>query len=171
MKLNTRIRSRLARYLDEGEDIVATILLNYMVGTASASSDGTSKQSSSILGSAYAERLGVDFSDPTLRADLLSSWCTLTDRRLLFHGLKKMAVRPTPADLIDALPREGVVLRWFDVDGLALSNRAIHLEFPDGRRLLSATMLKATVRRKPFNDEPELFVSAFGDQGQRVEDR
>lgn len=170
MRLNSRIRKRLADELQPGEEILATVLLNNQIGTGSAATDGTHRQSAnSALGTAYARRLGIDIDNPVLRADLLSSWCTVTDRRIVFHRQKATAIRPTPGAFIEDYPVDGTAVRYFDADGVGLSNRVLHLTFPDGRELISATMLKASIRRKPFNDEPFLFVDAFGEQATPVD--
>lgn len=170
MQLNERVRKRLAEELEPGEQIVATIGLANQIGTGSASSDGTARQSgSSALGTPYARERGIDLTDRRHRSDLLSSWCTLTDRRLLFHRPHPWKVRPTPGKLITEIPLDGVTVHYFDVTGLGLSNRVFHLDFPDGTRLLSATPLRATLRKKNYNDEPELFVEAFGTLASLVE--
>lgn len=132
------------------------------IGAGGAAPDGTAIQGGSVLGTAYARRLGLDLSTPALRGDLLRSWLTVTDRRLLFHRPKELAIRPTPGRLTEAMPRDGVRLHWFDVNALAVRNRVVHLVFPDGRHVLSATLLRATARRKPVSDEPRLLVEAFG---------
>ena len=170
MRLNDRIRTRLADQLDPGERIEATIGLSNQIGTGSASSDGSHRQSgSTALGTPYAKERGIDLTDRRHRSDLMGAWCTLTDRRLLFHQPNPWKVRPTPGKLLTEMPRDGVTLHYFDVGGLGLSNRVIHLDFPDGTRLLSATMLKASLRKKNYNDEPELFVQAFGDRASLVD--
>ncbi len=122
-----------------------------------------------MSGTDYAARLGIDYSDPLLRSDLVASWGTVTPRRLVLHQQKQTAIRPRPGVFIEAIPIDGVVLRYFDAEGLGLSNRVLNLDFADGRRLLSATMLKATIRRKNFTAEPDLFVRAFGDRATEVE--
>lgn len=170
MRLNSRIRKRLVGEMRPDEQIVATVLLNNQIGTGSASSDGTARQSaSSALGTAYARQLGLDLDNTLLRSHLLSSWCTLTDQRILFHRQKQMAIRPTPGELIEEQPIAETTLHYFDADGLGLSNRVLHFTFPDGTHLISATMLKATIRRTPFNDEPDLFVDAFGNDAHLVD--
>ena len=170
MRLNSRIRKRLANELHPGEQIISTVLLNNQIGTGSAASDGSHRQSANTaLGTAYARRLGIDLDNPALRADLLSSWCTVTDRRIVFHRQKASAIRPTPGAFIEEHPLDGTTLHYFDAAGDALSNRVLHMTFPDGRQLISATMLKAAIRRKPYNDEPFLFVDAFGERATPVE--
>jgi hypothetical protein len=170
MKLNSRIRNRLADELRPDEQIVATVLLNNQIGTGSASSDGSFRQSSSsALGTAYARRLGLDLDNPLLRAQLLSSWCTVTDQRILFHRQKATAIRPTPGAPIEELPIAGTTVHHFDAAGLGMTNKVLHLTFPDGTQLISATMLKATLRREPFNDEPFLLIEAFGERATLVD--
>lgn len=169
MRLNSRIRGRLAGELHAGEQIAATVGLNNQIGTGSASSDGSMRGSgSSALGTAYARHLGLDLDDPRLRAALLSSWCTVTDRRIVFHRPKATAIRPTPGAFIEEHPLADTSLRYFDAAGLGLTNRVFHLSFADGTDLISATILKAQLRRKPYNDEPFLFVDAFGDRATEV---
>ncbi|MDW3216404.1 MAG: hypothetical protein R8G01_20605 [Ilumatobacteraceae bacterium] len=171
MRLNDRVRRRLTDQLAPGETIEAAVGLANQIGASSASSDGSVRAStSSALGTPYARALGIDLTDPRHRSDLMSSWCTITDRRLLFHEPHPWNIRPTPGKLITELPRGGVTLHYFDVGGLGLSNRVIHLDFPDGTRLVSATMLKATLRKRNYTDEPDLFVEAFGDHAHLVDD-
>ena len=154
MRLNERVRDKLTDQLDPGEQIVATIALSNQIGTGSASSDGSARSSGrTALGTPYAQSLGID----------------LTDRRMLFHQPNPWRVRPTPGKLLTEIPLDGVTLRYFDVGGLGLSNRVIHLDFPDGTRLLSATILKASLRKKNYHDEPDLFVQAFGDRATPVD--
>ena len=163
MKLNERVRRIVAGELEPGEETLAVVGLGNQLGTGRVSSGGAVHGSgSTALGTPYAQAHGLDLDNPKLRADLLQSWMTVTDRRLLFHKPKQTSIRPTPGALIESIDRDGVLLHWFDVKGYGLSNRVIHLEFPDGRHLVSATMLKASLRRKPFNDEPFLLVEAFG---------
>lgn len=169
MKLNDRARSKIAADLAPGERVAATVLLANRIGTGSAHGDGTHRQGGSALATPYACRLGLDLTNPALRADLMNTWLTVTDHRLLFHRPKAMSIRPTPGALVDAIDRHGVLLHWFDAAGLGLSNRVVHLRFPDGRHLLSATMLKATLRRRPFDDEPFLLVDAFADAAVAVD--
>ena len=168
MKLNDRVRKHLADQLLPGETIVATIALNNQIGTPTANSSGSISGGSSALGTPYAVRMGIDLNDPWLRHQLLASWCTLTETRMLFHKPKASAIRPTPGDLIEEHSRDGVRLSWFDNKGYALDNRVFHFDFPDGTRVLSAAILKAKLRRKPYNDEPFLLVRAFGDHATEV---
>ena len=127
--------------MDDGSVVVVEIETGHI---ARVSTDGTSHGStSSALGTQYAKDRGLDLDNPKLRADLLASWMTVTDRRLLFHRPKQTSIRPTPGALIEAIDRAGVRLNWFDAKGYGLSNRVVHLEFPDGRHLVSATMLNA----------------------------
>ena len=170
MRLNDRIRKRLTDELAEGEQIVATIALSNQIGTGSASSDGSARQSGqTALSTPYARSRGIDLTDRRHRSDLMGALCTLTDRRMLFHQPNPWRVRPTPGKLLTELSLDGVTLHYFDVGGLGLSNRVIHLDFPDGTRLLSATILKASLRKNNYNDEPELFVQAFGDRATLVD--
>lgn len=170
MRLNDRVRKRLADQLAPDERIEATIALGNQLGTGSAASDGSARSSgSTALGTPYAQELGIDLADRRHRSDLMSAFCTVTGGRLLFHRTSPWSVRPKPGKLITEMPRDGVTLHYFDVGGLGLSNRVLHLHFPDGTRLLSATVLKATLRKQPFNDEPDLFVAAFGDDATRVD--
>lgn len=169
MKLNERVRRIVTDDLEPGERIRAVVGLANQIGTGRVSSGGTVHGSgSSALGTQYARDRGLDLDNPKLRADLLASWLTVTDRRLLFHRPKQTSIRPTPGDLIESIDRDGVRLHWFDAKGYGLSNRVFHFEFPDGRHLVAATMLKATMRRKPYNDEPFLLVEAFGDHAVEV---
>ncbi len=168
-RLNRRARERLSGALAPDEEIVAAVLLNYTIGTVGGSSDGSRRQAGTVYSTQYAERRGIDFEDRRLRMDLVSTWCAVTPRRLLFHAQKQMAVRPTPGAFVAEVPMEGTDLRYFDTDGLGLSNRVLHLDFADGKHLLTATMLKASLRRKTYSDEPDLFVEAFGDRATRVD--
>lgn len=170
MRLNERARDKLTDQLDPGEQIVATVALSNQIGTGSASSDGSARSSGrTALGTPYARSLGIDLTDRRHRSDLMGALCTLTDRRMLFHKPNPWRVRPTPAKLLADIPLDGVTLHYFDVGGLGLSNRVFHLDFPDGTRLLSATILKASLRKQNYNDEPDLFVQAFGDRATLVD--
>ena len=161
MKLNDRVRKHLASELEPGETIVATVMLANTVGTGGARPSGGLSSAATALGLPYAERHGIDLNDPRLRNHLLFSWCTLTEHRILFHKHKATSIRPTPGDLIEAHPRDGIRLSWFDTDGFALDNRIFHFDFPDETRLLASAILKARIRRKPYNDETFLFVEAM----------
>lgn len=170
MRLNDRIRKHVTDELVDGERIVATIGLSNQIGTSGASSDGVARTSgSTVLGTPYARSLGIDLTDRRHRSDLMGALCTLTDRRMLFHEPHPWRVRPTPRKLLADLPYSDVTLRYFDVGGLGLSNRVIHLDFPDGTRLLSATILRASLRKENYNDESDLFVQAFGDRATLVD--
>lgn len=171
MRTNDRVRKKIAATLDEGETILATVMLANELGVPTATPDGAVRSSgSTALGTAYAMNRGIDLDDPAHRSDLMSSFCTLTVRRILFHRRSHWTVRPTPTGEIAAeYPADAVSLRWFDAGGLGLSNRVFHFDFPDGKRLVSATMVKAKLRRRPFNDEPFLFVDAFGERALEVE--
>lgn len=168
MKLNQRARGAVAGDVEPHESILAVVLLANQIGTGSAHSDGSHRQGGSALGHPYARELGLDLDNPALRGMLINSWLTVTDHQLLFHRPKATSIRPTPGTLIERLDRAGVRLRWFDTAGLGLSNRVVHLELPDRTHVLSATMLKAQLRRKPFNDEPFLLVDAFGEMATEV---
>ena len=169
MKLNERVRRVVSDDLEPGEQLQAVVGLANQIGTGRVSSGGVVHGSgSSALGTQYAQDRGLDLDNPKLRADLLQSWMTVTDRRLLFHQPKQTSIRPTPGTLIESIDRGGIKLHWFDARGYGLSNRVIHLEFPDGRHLVSATMLKAALRRKTYNDEPFLLVDAFGHDADQV---
>ncbi|WP_158412100.1 hypothetical protein [Ilumatobacter nonamiensis] len=44
----------------------------------------------------------------------------------------------------------------------------IHLQFPDGRHLLTGTLVRSRLRNKNSNDQPDLFVRAFGSAATEV---
>ncbi|MFK8024168.1 MAG: hypothetical protein AB8G26_09430 [Ilumatobacter sp.] len=161
MRLNDRVRSKLAPRLAPTDALRAVVLLSH-AGAGWASSGGVVHGGGSLFSSAYAAQHGIDFDDPRLRAPLTQSWCAVTDDRLAFFAPSKTSVRPTPADEIDSIALAGTALRWFDSTQLSSTNRVFHFDFADGTRLLSATMYKARLRRRPYNDEHELFVQAFG---------
>jgi hypothetical protein len=163
IKLNDRPRSTITTDLEPGEQIEAVVPRSLNVGAAGSSVDGTHCQAGTVLGHPYAAALGLDLDNPALHGDLVNCWLTVTDRRLLFHRPKQTAVRPTPGELVDAMSREGVQLRWFDTGGFSMTSRVVHLELADGRHVLGAVGVKARLRRKPYNDEPFLLVAAFGD--------
>ena len=164
MRVNDRARRAVHDDLDADEQVAAILPLNIHLGGSSTDlSSG-----SSVLGSPYAEARGIDLDDPKLRADLLTIWCTVTGRRLLFHEPKQTSVRPTPGKLVDEVPLEATTLAWYDSSGAGTRHRVVHLTFPDGRHLLSGTLVKAPLRRKTYNDEAELFVRAFGERAAEV---
>lgn len=169
MRTNDRARKKVAFHARPGESIRALIALNHM-GPGWASSGGTVHSGGSLFSTPYAQQLGVDFDDPRLRAALTTSWCAVVGDRLLFFAPSNTSIRPTPAGLVDEIPMAGTSLRWFDSAGLSVTTRVVHLDFPDDTRLLSATLLKARVRRKTYNDEPDLFVAAFGAAASQVTD-
>jgi hypothetical protein len=169
MRLNDRIREHVADELPDGEQIVAAVALSNQIGTVRASGDGAVRSSGTALGTPYARSLGIDLTDRRHRSDLMGSLCTLTDRRMLFHEPHPWRVRPTPRRLLAEMPYDDVTLHYFDVGGFGLSNRVFHLDFPDGTRLLTATMLKASLRKQNYSDEPDLFVQAFGDRATAVD--
>lgn len=168
METNDRARKVVAADLAPGEQILATVAMGPNLGAASTVTSAA--QGGTVFAGAYARARGIDYADRRLRADLVASWCTVTPDRLVFHAPNQLAIRPKPGKLIEAMPRDGVELAWFDTSGPSLSNRVLHLQLPDGRHVLSATLLKATLRRKRYNDEPELFVEAFGPAARQVED-
>lgn len=168
MRLNDRVRKKLASMLDDDEIVRAAVLLSHMSG-GWASSGGVVHSGGSLLGSAYAVERGIDLDDPTLRAGLLQSWCVATDRELRFFRPSQTAVRPAPGKPADTISLEGTTLHWFDSEGLSTTNRVFHFRFADGTHLLSATMVKARLRRRPYNDEPDLLVAALGAAATRIE--
>lgn len=138
-------------------------------GGGGAHSDGTARSGSTVFSLPYAERRGIDLDDKRLRFDLLTTWITVTTDRVLFHSLNQWSLRSYPKRLIVAVPRSEPTLRWFDHPGLNMTVRVVHLTFPDGRHLLATTIYQARLRRKPYSDEPDLFVQAFGDAAERVD--
>ena len=162
MRLNDRIRKKLDGQLGGGATVDAVVLLNHL-GPGWASSSGAVSSGGSILGSPYAVDRGIDLNDPTLRTGLLQSWCVVTGGELRFFHPSRTSVRPSPGKPADVIPLAGTTLDWFDDEGLATTSRVFHFRFGDGTQLLSASLVKARVKRRSYNDEPDLLVSAFGD--------
>lgn len=157
MKLDTRARA-VARELVDGEEVVAVVGLSTTFGGAGVHSDGTSRQASTVYSTTYARERGIDQANRSVRLDLERTWLILTPTRLVFATPGSKRLRPVPKAVVEAIPRDGVSLTWFDA-----GPRALHFVFPDGRQLLVATQYRVPLRRAPFNDEPDLLVEAFGD--------
>lgn len=165
-RLNKRARKAVAGELG-GVPVESIVALSHLSG-GGANSDGVVGGGSSILGSSYAVERGIDLDDPRLRSDLLQTWCALTPNELVFFKASPWAVLPKPGTLVDRIDRAGTTLSWADTGGLSTVIRMIHLEFPDGRLLLTATLVRARLRPKNYNDEPDLFVAAFGPAAKEV---
>ncbi|MGB0114524.1 MAG: hypothetical protein WBP59_14990 [Ilumatobacteraceae bacterium] len=148
--------------------IEAIVLFNHVSGAGSVN-DGAAHGGRSILGHPYAVERAIDLDDPLLRADLLQCWCALTPTEMVFGKPNPWSVFPKPGRLIERIGRPGTTLRWAPVSGLNAITRMIHLEFPDGRHLLTATLVRGRLRRKDFTDEPNLFVEAFGPAATEVD--
>lgn len=159
-RLNKRARKAVTDALG-GVPIESVVAFSHLSG-GGANSDGVVGGGSSILGSSYAVERGINLDDPRLRSDLLQAWCALTPNEMVFFKASPWAVIPKPGPLLDRIDRAGTTLRWVDVTGQSTVSRMIHLEFPDGRLLLTSTLVRARLRRKNYSDEPDLFISAFG---------
>ncbi len=144
------------------------LLISPSVGAAKTVGFGTGKPGASIDASEYARARGLDRDDAGVRDDLHPGWLTLTDDELVLHYPGMRGLRPGPVGVIDRMPRDGVGLTWFDQTVKALTSRVLHLEFADGSQLLTATAYTTLSRRKPFDDEADLFVEAFGDAAEHV---
>lgn len=160
MRLNERARKAVAGKV-AGAEIQAIVSFSHLSGASSAH-DGVVQGGSSILGTRYAVDRGIDLNDHRLRADLLQSWCALTPTEMVFCKPNPWSVRPKPGQPIDRIERAGTSLGWAEIVGLSTVTRMFHLEFPDGRHLLTATLVGARIRKKTYNDEASLFVQALG---------
>ena len=169
MKLNDPARKVLAKEIP-GADLLAVVSLRQNVGVAGAHSDGTSRSGSTVYSHPYAVRQGIDHTTRGHRLDLVDSWLTLTPTDLRFHGINQWSVRGTPKGHRETIAREGVTLDWFDTGALTLVNRVLHFHFPDGTHLLTATIVRSGIRKKPHSDEPDLLVRAFGAAATELEE-
>lgn len=151
-----------------GAPIEAIVACSHSSGF-SAAHDGIVRGGSSILGSRYAVDRGIDLDDRRLRADLLQAWCVLTPTEMVFCTPSQWSVRPKPGPIVDRLARSGTTLRWADIVGLSSVSRMIHLEFADGRHLLTGTLVGSRIGTGNHNDEPDLFVRAFGSDAVEVD--
>ena len=143
-----------------GAEIEAIVSFSHLSG--SGAYNGISHGGGSILATRYAIDRGIDLDDHRLRTDLLQSWCAITPTEILFCKPHQWSVRPKPGPLVARVERTGTALRWADNVSLGTVTRMMHLEFPDERHLLSATIVRAGIRRKNYSDEPDLFVEALG---------
>lgn len=162
MKLNDRARKAVTEVVD-GAEVEALVAFSHLAGAASAH-NGIVQGGASILGHAYAVERGIDLDDPRLRADLLQAWCAVTPTELVFCKPNPWAVRPKPGKVVDRIDRAGITLAWADIEGLSTVTRLTHLEFPDGRHLLTSTLIRARIRRQNYNDEADLMLQSFGPQ-------
>lgn len=169
MDLNTRARKAVAGVVGD-QPVEAIVAFSHMSSVGGATHDGVVTGGSSILGTRYAVDRGIDLADRRLRADLLQSWCAVTSNELVFCKPSQWAVRPKPGDLIDRFDRAGVTLRWTDISGLSTVIRMMHLEFPNSTHLLTATLVRSRIKKTNYNDEPDLFVQAFGSAATRLAD-
>ena len=155
--LNDHVRKKLAGLLPAGEQVHATVALRTLLWTG-AISGGVDN---SCLRHPYCAGLGLDLASPAFRTDLVDTFLTATDRRLVFHKPNPWGVRPAPRDQVGEEALGTVELRWLDDEALA-HDRLVHLVFPDGRSLLQVTPRRAGARYGKVLDEPDLLVQAFG---------
>ena len=53
---------------------------------------------------------------------------------------------------------------------MTIVHRVLHFRFPDDTQLLTATIVRAGMRKKPYSDEPDLLIQAFGPAATRLDD-
>lgn len=168
MRSNKPARKSAAKELGDDVEIVSVLLLSPTLGAAKTVGFGTGKPGDGVYTTEYAEARGIEADGPGVRHDLHPAWVTMTADELVFHYPGMRGLRPGPVAIIERMPRAGTRLAWFDVPSKALITRVLHLEFADETQLLTATAYGAPNKRRPFDDEADAFVEAFGTAGERL---
>ena len=144
------------------------LLVSPSLGGAKTVGFGTGKPTTTVYGTDYADDHAIDPDADDVRHDLHPAWITLTSDEVIFHYPGIIGLRPGPVEVIERLPRDGVRLRWFHRTMKNLTSRVLHLEFADGTQLLTATAYQEPKKRRPFDDEADAFVEAFGDAAEHL---
>ncbi len=169
--LNKPARKAAAKELGVDVEIDAILLVSPTIVAGKAVGFSAGKPGTSVYTTEYAEGRGIAPDATGVRHDLHPGWLTLTADELIFHYPGMRGLRPGPVEVIDRLPRDGARLAWFDLYTKAQITRVLHLEFADDSRFLTATAYGAPNKRRPFDDEADRLIEAFGDRAERIDVR